>query len=94
MNCLEQVALDRADLFMHATASSLANLHQAGIREEIMMLPRVYTSVPLTLLLSKQYGPKAELLERFNDMVSQMEADGSLQRLIQTLLEREWPTAE
>ena len=43
---------------MHAAALSLANLHQAGRREEITMLPRVYTSVPLTLLVSKQFGPK------------------------------------
>ena len=94
LNCLERVAHDRSDLFLHATASSLAHLNQAGIRDRVAMLPWVYASVPLTLMVSKQPGVPPDLLRRFDEAVRRMEADGSLQALIQQLLHRDWPAPE
>ena len=90
LNCLDQVAHDRSDLFMHATASSLAELNQAGISEQVVMLPQVYSSVPLTLLVSRQTEMPQDLLRRFDEVVRQMEADGTLQTLIDDLRNQNW----
>ena len=91
-NCLEQVAFDRADLFIHSSASSLATLNQSGLGDKVQMLPEVYSSVPLTLLVSTKSDVSAEFLSRFNDEVRRMEADGRLGKLIDGLLNQPWPT--
>jgi hypothetical protein len=55
------------------------------------MLPRVYSSIPLTLMVSKQADAPPDLLRRFDEAVRQMEADGSLQALIEDLRDMDWP---
>lgn len=90
-NCLEQVAHNRADLFIHSSASSMATLRQLGLDDRVTMLPQIYSSVPLTLLVSKKGQVPSGFLQRFDQEVSRMAADGSLQALIDKLLSQSWP---
>jgi polar amino acid transport system substrate-binding protein len=94
LNCLDQVANDRADLFVHATASTLANIELAGLGERIDMLPAVYSSIPLTLLIGNGVAGSAELRERFDALLREMQADGSLQALVERLRNANWPAIE
>lgn len=92
-NCLEQVAYNRSDLFIHASAASLAVISQSQLNDMLTMLPEVYSSVPLTLLIGNQSPVPDDLLDRFDAEVRTMIDDGSLSTVIKDLLARPWPNS-
>lgn len=84
-NCLRQLDHDRADVFMHVTESVLYQIEKAGLERRIEMLPHVYDSVPLTLMVSKRSSYQGDFMERFDIELERMQHDGSYQALVDGL---------
>lgn len=84
-NCLDQVAGDRADIFIHAEASVLRHVALAGLEDEIVMLSHVYDTVPLTLLVSRRSEFQGDFVKRFDEQLTRMKEQGEYDELLERL---------
>ncbi len=90
IHCLKRIDRSRSGFILLGTAFGRHIVRLEGLRGRIVMVPHVYDSVPFNLLVSKQYPVATALLEAFDEELRRMQADGSHERLVDTLRERDY----
>ncbi|MEQ9488174.1 MAG: transporter substrate-binding domain-containing protein [Alphaproteobacteria bacterium] len=84
--CLRQVEAGRQDVFLHVVETGQAALEEIGGDADIVVLPTVYSSVSLSLLINKKNPPvSAEFLSEFDRVLSAMKKSGSYYSLVSRL---------
>jgi len=83
--CLKQIQAGRQDVFLHVVETAQTAIHDMEATADIVMLPKVYSSVPLSLLVSKAAGFTREFLIEFDRIVASMKQDGSYHALVAKL---------
>lgn len=84
-NCLRLLERGRVDIFIQATAVALDNIRQLNLEKSIVGLPQAYSSIPFTFLISKKSPFYTSLMPKFDAVIDDMKADGSLEKLISRL---------
>jgi len=83
--CLRMVSKDRVDVTLQSSAVALLEIAAAKLGQELTVLPTVYGKMEFTLLLSKKSVLGNDFLNRFDETVKSMKADGSYDALIARL---------
>ncbi|MEQ8667212.1 MAG: transporter substrate-binding domain-containing protein [Rhodospirillales bacterium] len=84
-SCLRQLAAGHVDVYLHAVDSVAEEVASQGLEDKIEVLPEVYSSIPLTLLLSKKSSISAAFAGAFDDAVLAMRGDGSYAQLLEEI---------
>ncbi len=84
-NCLRLLERGRVDIYIQSAAVALDNIRQLNFQESLVPLPKAYTSLPLVLLISKKSPFYGSFLPKFNALIAEMKADGSLDAFIAKL---------
>lgn len=87
LNCLQLVAQDRSDVFIHTVEATTKLMDEAGLDAALEVLPHAYAEVPLTFLLSRKSGLPASLIERIDARLSDMMRTGAYTTMIQDIME-------
>lgn len=83
--CLKQVQAGRQDVFLHVVETAQTAIHDMEAASDIVMLPKVYSSVPLSLLVTKSAPVTKDFLIEFDRIVAAMKQDGSYHALVAKL---------
>jgi polar amino acid transport system substrate-binding protein len=83
--CLDMISKGRMDVTIGSIAVSSQKIREMELDDELRILPNTYGSMAFTLLVSKKTPEADEFLKRFDDLIAQMKADGSLSKLIADL---------
>lgn len=75
--CLRQVSAGRQDVFLHVVDTAQAALHEDDALDDIVMLPKTYSSVALSLLVSKESGIPDDFIRNFDKELAAMKQNGS-----------------
>lgn len=84
-SCLRMVARGRTDVTVQATAVANKEIAVEALQDRLAVLPVPLGSMEFTLLLSRRSALGDEFMEKFDDTVRGMIADGSYQALIERL---------
>jgi len=83
--CLRQVKAGRQDVFLHVVDTAKTALSEIEGGSEIVMLPKVYSSVPISLLVSKTASVSVQFLTKFDRILAAMKAEGSYHSIVARL---------
>lgn len=84
--CLRQIEAGRQDVFLHVVETGQAALKEIGDDTGIVVLPTVYSSVSLSLLINKKNAPvSSAFLSEFDHVLGTMKKNGSYYSLVSRL---------
>lgn len=85
VSCLRMVARGRADITIQATAVANKEIATEALQDRLSVLPVLLGSMKFTLLLSRRSALDDEFMDKFDQTVRDMMADGTYQALIERL---------
>jgi polar amino acid transport system substrate-binding protein len=84
--CLRQIEAGRQDVFLHVVETGQAALEEFDDDSTIVVLPTVYSSVSLSLLINKKNAPVSEtFLRQFDRILADMKKSGRYYSLVSRL---------
>ena len=86
--CIRMVEGGRMDFTLQSTAASVQTINQAGLGEQVTVLPHVFGGMDFTLLLSKSSALGDKFLQSFDQVIQDMHSDGIYAELITELREK------
>lgn len=84
-SCLKQIQAGRQDVFLHVSDTAQTAIQDIDASNDIVMLPNVYSSVPLSLLIAKTATVSKGFLTEFDRILAAMKQDGSYHALVAKL---------
>ncbi|WP_164880869.1 substrate-binding periplasmic protein [Aestuariirhabdus litorea] len=82
-NCLKMLSMGRTDLFIHSQAVTDDKIQGLNLAWIVQRHERIFDRVGFVLMLSNQTNVDHSLIQRFDQELASMRADGSYQALLE-----------
>ncbi|WP_250654933.1 substrate-binding periplasmic protein [Alkalimarinus coralli] len=79
--CFRNIAFERYDIAIHASAAGLALLKKEQLTDKVEMLPFVFDEVPFPLLVSKK-SKHPDILPKFDQAIRVFKQQGGIQKIV------------
>ncbi len=79
--CFRNVAFDRFDILIHASAAGLVLIKEEGISHKMEMLPTLFDEVPFPLMVSKK-SQYIDILPKFDEAIKAFKEEGGVQKIV------------
>lgn len=85
LGCVRQVSEGRQSVYLHFIDTTQSAVEELQLGDDFIALPKIYSSAPFRLLLSKNSEIGTEFVSDFDTALAAMRADGSYDRALETI---------